>query len=298
MEGMRGVGPQYSRASRALMRISIVIVTYNSRSDIDRCLDSIRRHGGSATREIVVVDNHSTDGTAAAVRDRWPSVPVIGVGSNVGFARANNIGVRQTTGELVLFLNPDTEIQPGAIDRLVAALVARPDAAAAGPRLVDGSGRPELSFGSMIGPLAELRQKLLVRGNDRGWPIVAARVQRLTSIPREVDWVSGACLLVWRADAEAAGLFDERYFMYAEDVDLCAAIRARGRKVLFVPGAQVIHFRGKSGATAPLATAAAYRASQVAFYEKHRPAWAPILRRYLKLRRLLPDTSGNLPERP
>ena len=279
------------------MRISVVIVTYNSRSDIDRCLESLQQHGGSAPLEIVVVDNHSTDGTAAAVRERWPAVPVIGVGANVGFARANNIGVRQTTGELILFLNPDTEVRPGAIDRLVAALTARPDAAVAGPRLVDASGRPELSFGAMMGPLAELRQKVLVRGHDRGWPVVTAHVCRLTGAPRDVDWVSGACLLVWRADAEAAGLFDERYFMYVEDVDLCAAIRARGRKVLFVPDAEVVHVRGRSGATAPGATAAAYRASQVAFYEKHRPAWAPILRAYLKLRGLLPDTSGNLPGR-
>ena len=102
------------------MRISIVIVTYNSRGDIDRCLESLRQHGGSATREVVVVDNHSTDGTAAAIRDRWPSIPVIGVGSNVGFARANNIGVRQTTGELVLLLNPDTVVRPGALQTLKA----------------------------------------------------------------------------------------------------------------------------------------------------------------------------------
>ena len=275
------------------MRVSVVIVTYNSRSDIDRCLESLRQHGGSAPLEIVVVDNHSTDGTAAAVRERWPSVPVIGVGSNVGFARANNIGVRQTTGELILFLNPDTEVRPGALDRLIAALTARSDAAVAGPRLLDTSGRPELSFGAMMGPLAELRQKVLVQGHDKGWPLVTAHVRRLTGAPRDVDWVSGACLLAWRADAEAAGLFDERYFMYAEEVDLCAAIRARGRAVLFVPEAEVVHVRGRSGAAAPGATAAAYRASHVAFYEKHRPAWAPILRAYLKLRGLLPDTSGS-----
>lgn len=280
------------------MRISIVIVTYNSRPHIDRCLESLRQHGGSTTPQVIIVDNHSADGTAAAVRDRWPSIPVIDVGANVGFARANNIGFRQTIGNLVLFLNPDTEVRPGAIDRLVDALGVNPDAAVAGPRLLDTSGRPELSFGSMIGPLAELQQKLLVRGNDRGWPVIMAHVRRLTSVPREVDWVTGACLLVRRTDAEAAGLFDERYFMYAEDVDLCAAIRARGRKILFIPDAEVIHLRGKSGATAPGATAAAYRASQVAFYEKHRPAWAPILRAYLKLRGRLPDNSGNLPGRP
>jgi len=279
------------------MRLSVVIVTYNSRGDIDRCLASLRQHGSSSVHEIVVVDNHSPDGTAAAVRARWPSVPVIDVGANVGFARANNIGVRQTTSDLVLFLNPDTEVRTGAIDALVDALGTRPDAAAVGPRLLDAHGHPELSFGSMIGPLAELRQKFLVRGNDRGWPPVTAHVRRLTGAPREVDWVSGACLLVRRADAEAAGLFDERYFMYAEDVDFCAAIRARGKKVLFVPAAEIVHFRGKSGASARGATAAAYRSSQVAFYEKHRPAWAPILRAYLKLRGLLPDNPGGLPGR-
>ena len=275
------------------MRLSIVVVTYNSRADVEGCLASLRDHPAAVATEIVVVDNHSADGTAAAVRERWPAIPVIDLGVNAGFARANNVGFTQTTGELVLFLNPDTVMRPGALDRLIQALLARPDAAAAGPRLLDGAGRPELSFGRMIGPLAELRQKVLMRGNEHGWPLIAAYVARLTARPRSVDWVSGACLLARRADVETAGLFDERYFMYIEDVDLCAAMRAARRTVLFVPEAEVVHFRGKSRSSAPTPTAAAYRASQLAFYEKHRPAWAPILRRYLKLRRLLPDKEDN-----
>ncbi len=173
----------------------------------------------------------------------------------------------------------------------MAALDARPDAAVAGPRLVDSNGRPELSFGRMIGPFAEVRQKLLVKGNDRGMPFVAGYVDRLTNRPRDVGWVSGACLLVRRADAEAVGLLDERYFMYAEDVDFCAAIRARGRAVLFVPAGQVVHLRGRSVASRPRATEMAYRRSQLAFYAKHHPAWAPVLRAYLKLRGRLPDTT-------
>jgi GT2 family glycosyltransferase len=96
--------------------------------------------------------------------------------------------------------------------------------------------------------------------------------------------VSGACLLVHRTDAEAVGLLDERYFMYEEDVDFCAAIRARGRGVLFVPDVEVIHLRGRSAATAPGPTRAAYRRSQIAFYEKHHPAWAPLLRLYVRVR--------------
>jgi GT2 family glycosyltransferase len=96
--------------------------------------------------------------------------------------------------------------------------------------------------------------------------------------------------MVRRGDAETAGLFDDRYFMYAEDVDFCAALRARGKKVLFLPSAEVIHARGQSRALRPKATEVAYRRSQLAFYQKHRPAWVPFLRAYLKVRGKLPDT--------
>jgi GT2 family glycosyltransferase len=109
-------------------------------------------------------------------------------------------------------------------------------------------------------------------------------VERLTRRRHSPDWVSGACLLVRRADAEAVGLLDERFFMYTEDVDFCAAIRARGRRIVFTPDVEVVHLRGRSVASAPAATRAAYRRSQMAFYEKHHPAWAPLLRLYLRLR--------------
>jgi GT2 family glycosyltransferase len=106
----------------------------------------------------------------------------------------------------------------------------------------------------------------------------------MTQREQYVDWVSGACLLVRRADAEAAGLLDERFFMYTEDVDFCAAIRARGRRVLFTPAAEVVHLRGRSAASAPAATRAAYQRSHLAFYEKHHPGFAPFLRLYQRLR--------------
>jgi len=269
-------------------RLSIIIVTYNSTADIDACLDSLVQHPPSTDHEIVVIDNASTDGTATLVRSRWHGVRVIDAGANLGFARANNVGIQQTFGSVILLLNPDTSVPPGAVDTLVAALDARPDAAVAGPRLVDVRGRAELSFGRMLSPLAELRQKLLVERSRRTGPI-AAYVESITRKPQEVDWVSGACLLVRRADAEAVGLMDERFFMYAEDVDFCASIRARGRRVLFCPAAEVIHLRGRSRATASAATERAYRRSQLAFYEKHHPGWVPWLRWYLKVRGRLPD---------
>ncbi len=264
--------------------LSIVIVTYNSAGEIERCLDTLARHPPAIAHETIVVDNASTDGTAERIRRLRPSVRVIDAGANVGFARANNIGIRQSSGRLLLLLNPDTEVPLGAVDALVAALDARPDAAAAGPRLVDSLGRTELSFGPMIGPFAELRQKVLVRGSQRGVPLIRQYVDRITSSARNVDWVSGACLLVRRTDADAAGLLDERYFMYAEDVDFCAALRARGRRVVYAPVGGILHRRGRSAASAPRETEAAYRRSQLAFYDKHHPRWAPLLRAYLRIR--------------
>lgn len=269
-------------------RLSIVIVTYNSRAHLDGCLESLTQHRPTLDHEIVVVDNASPDGTADAVRARWPAVRVLDAGGNVGFARANNLGIRQTSGELILLLNPDTLAPPGTIDTLVGVLDARPDAAAVGPRLVDGEGRAELSFGRMISPFNELRQKVLVAGHDRRLPGISHYVERTTRRARLVDWVSAACLLVRRVDAEAVGLIDERYFMYTEDVDFCAALRSRGRAVLFTPDAEVTHLRGRSAASARPATDQAYRRSQLAFYAKHHPGWVPFLRAYLRLRGRIP----------
>jgi len=275
-------------ADLGMPRLSIIIVTYNSMGHIDECLRSLVEHRPAVDHEIVVVDNASTDGTAAAIRARWNGVRVIDAGANLGFARANNLGIQQTFGELILLLNPDTSIPARAVDMLVGALETRPDVAIAGPRLVNADGHAELSFGRMMSPLAEVRQKALVRGSERGGPI-ATYVESMTRRERDVDWVSGACLLVRRTDAESVGLMDERYFMYAEDVDFCAAVRARGRRVLFYPAAEIVHIRGQSRATASAAAERAYRRSQMAFYEKHHPGWAPWLRWYLKIRRRLPD---------
>lgn len=272
----------------AAPRVTIVIVTYNSARDIDRVLRSLTETPPATTHEIVVVDNASSDDTVTRIRSSWPVVRLIASHSNLGFAAANNRGIRESSSELVLLLNPDTRVPPGAIDRLVAHLDARREVAIVGPRIVDGEGRAELSFGSMIAPLTELRQKMLVVGNDRGVRPIVTMVERMTRYTHEVDWVSGACLLIHRADLEAAGLLDERFFLYTEDVDLCASVRTHGRKVLFVADVEIQHLRGRSaGAT----TAAAYRRSQLAFYAKHHPAWLPWLRAYLKVRGELPDNS-------
>jgi len=255
--------------------VSIVIVSYNARVDLERCLQSLHAAPLSASHEIIVVDNQSSDGSVEAAA-KYPDVRVIQTGANLGFARATNIGIRASRGTNLLLLNSDTVVPAGAIDRLLAELDRDPDVAVVGPRLVDATGRAELSYGPMIGPFNELRQKMRMHR--------PALVDRLTRQRHSPDWVSGACLLVRRTDADAVGLLDERFFMYTEDVDFCAAIKARGRRIAFTPEVEVVHVRGRSAAAAPAATAAAYRRSQVAFYEKHRPGWVPLLKLYLKLR--------------
>jgi GT2 family glycosyltransferase len=267
-----------------MIELSIIVVSYNARVDLERCLRSLAQHPPAATHEVIVVDNASSDGSAEAA-GRFAGVRVIAAGRNAGFAAGNNIGIRASGGEFLLLLNSDTIVPPGAIDRLLDRLRRAPEAAIAGPRLVDGQGRPELSFGRMISPLNEWRQRRLVRGLAGDDPVVVARVEAMTRREQYPDWVSGACLMVRRSDAEAVGLLDERYFMYTEDVDFCAAVRARGRRVLFTPSAEIIHLRGRSGISTPAATRTGYERSHLAFYWKHHPGLAPFLALYRRLRR-------------
>ena len=254
--------------------VSIIIVSFNARADLINCLLSVKKHPPSLAHEIVVVDNASTDASVEAAR-KIPGVRIIEMGRNAGFAAANNAGIRASDGELLLLLNSDTLVPPGALDQLIARLAATPSAAVAGPRLLDEHGTAELSFGRMISPLNELRQKR----RSPEW------IARETAREQFVDWVSGACLLVRRDDAERAGLLDERFFLYTEDVDFCHAVRRLGRKILFTPAAEITHLRGRSRVSMPEASQAAYRKSQMAFYQKHHPAFAPLLRLYLYLRR-------------
>ena len=209
---------------------------------------------------------------------------MIEAGDNLGYARANNLAIRQTDRELILLLNSDTIVPPGAIDRLVDLLDHADDVVAIGPRLVDADGRPELSFGRMIGPFRELVQKCRGVALARQVPVLTSAVERSLSRVGYPDWVSGACLLVRRRHAEAVGLLDERYFLYGEDVDFCAALRRQGGRIQFTPEVEVVHHGGRSGATEPGRAHRHYRRSQLAFYAKHHPAWVPVLRWYLKLR--------------
>jgi N-acetylglucosaminyl-diphospho-decaprenol L-rhamnosyltransferase len=261
--------------------LAIVIVTYNSLTEIDDCLQSLVGHTAPFPTTITVVDNASSDGTAEHVRQRWPMVQVIEAGDNLGFSKANNLGIRATTSDYVLLMNPDTVAPPGAIQALVRGLASHPDAAIAGARLLSDTGFPELSWGSPITPWNELKRMVFSRLYHRKIRSIVRKMDRLSRQARPVAWVSGACMAIRRPDLDAVGLLDERFFMYTEDVDLCVQMGQRGRLVLYVAGAEVLHYRGRSAARNPELERRRQH-SHIAYYEKHLPRWAPLLRLYLK----------------
>ena len=261
--------------------VDVIIVNHNTRDELADCLKSLHDGRPLCLARIIVVDNHSTDDSVATIEGRWPDVEIRALDHNIGFGPANNLAFRESTAPYTLLLNSDTVVPAGAIDALLARLIAR-EAVAAGPLLRDGHGRPEISFGPMLAPWSELVQKVRVRLAARGGALADWYVGPLVARERFVDWVTGACLLVRHEAAREAGYFDERYFLYEEDVDFCAALRARGGRILFTPHAEVRHLRGRSAPSR--ASRAHYDRSHLAFYEKHHPGWAPALRFWQQVR--------------
>jgi GT2 family glycosyltransferase len=233
---------------------------------------------------LIVVDNDSADGSADAVRQRFPEATVLEMGSNLGFAVAANRGAEAGRAPFILLLNNDARLRAGALARLRDALDAD-RVAAAGPRLVDENGNVELSLGRTLSLWNEAGFKLLGALYRSGRGPVAGIVKRYYDTSRTTGSLSGACILFERAAFEEAGGFDERFFLYAEDVDLCRRLRQSGWELSYVHDAVVEHARGASSAVAPTATARHYRRSQLAFYRKHRGMLATgALRLYLAFR--------------
>jgi GT2 family glycosyltransferase len=268
--------------------LAIIIVGHNDRTDLGRCLESLFAQPPTVRHQVVVVDNASEDGSVEMIASHWPEVLLLENPTNVGFACAVNRGIRATTSESVLLLNPDTLPDGKAIDMLAATLLDEPSVVAVGPRIVDGEGRPEISWWHHPGPWTEWRLRRLRRAWEGGDSRADQHVEELTRQRREVGWLTGACLMMRRAAAVAAGLMDEAYFLYFDDADLCAALRANGGRILFLPEAEIVHLRGRTVGRRPQETARRYRTSQLHFYRKHHPFWYPWLRLLLRLRGQLP----------
>lgn len=251
------------------MELSLAIVSYNAREELEACLSSVVAETEDGTPEIIVADNASTDGSVAMVQDRFPGVDVLESNENLGFARASNLCWRRAHRPLVLFLNSDTVVPQGALARMVAIMNDRGDIGALGPLLKNADGSIQMSFGNMLSLSAELRQKLLNAGYRNGRGPLRGYVEKLHARERTVDWVSGACLLTRRELLERVGGFDEEFFLYSEDVDLCARLRAQGARILFTPAIEIIHHRGRSVETDRDKAYVESQRSRLHFYAKH-----------------------------
>jgi len=263
--------------------VAVVIVSWNSRDDIAACLGSLA--SVSLPVQIVVVDNASTDGSAEAARAAAPQAQVIVAGANLGFARASNRGWRATEAPYVLFLNPDAQVTPGAVEAMHGILEARSDVGIVGPLTRNADGTPQVSFGPDLTPLGEWRQRRLVRAVRARDPQALARLETATSCEAEPDWVSGSCLMARRTLLETLGGFDESFFLYEEDVDLCVRARQNGSRVVFTPRAGITHRLGRSMEQAGGRARLEYDRSHVYFYRKHNgPFLAFVLRMTLAFR--------------
>ena len=254
------------------MELSVVIVNTQTRDLVLTCLRHLMPELGDLDHEVFVVDNASTDGSVEAIRREFPAAKVIANRENRGFARANNQALRLAGGDQILLLNPDTEIQPGALAILRRALGTLPDAVVVGPRVLRPDGRLDLacrrSFPSPGVALARLTglSRLFPRAR---WVARYNLTYTDPNQPAEIDCGTGAALLFDGKAFQAVGYFDEDFFMYGDDLDVCFRLKAKGGRVYYVPDAVVIHLKGGTTRQRPRPMLREFHRSMWLFYRKH-----------------------------
>lgn len=255
--------------------LSVILVNYNAGAELRHALGSMVDHLGDLAWEAVVVDNASTDGSAVVADAFAPRVRSIRNTENLGFGRGVNQGARVSAAPLLLIMNPDCRLTAGAVAAMRGVLEDQPTCAVVGPRILDpdgnlqGSARgdPDMLTG-LFGRTSSLRGFLpFLPVAHRNVVAEAAIGTGLPSV--RVDWVSGACLLVRRTVFDDVGGFDERYFLYWEDADLCRRVRGLGHEIRFTPQAVAVHAVGRSSRTARAASIRAFHASAYLYYTTH-----------------------------
>jgi N-acetylglucosaminyl-diphospho-decaprenol L-rhamnosyltransferase len=225
------------------INIVIGIVTYNHRKFIAQCLDSVRASSKLNSLKVVLVDNCSSDGSAELVRDQYPWVELIEQKESNSFAANNNVAFARFPSQYFLALNPDTVLDEGSVDTLVAFMEERRHCAVCGPKLVFPNGSLQYScrrFPTVWSTLLRRSPLRLLLPNElRGVKHLMVSDPHDTEMP--VDWMLGACLLVRSAAIAGMGLFDEAFPLYCEEIDLCLRLKKRGWGTYYVPSARVTH---------------------------------------------------------
>jgi N-acetylglucosaminyl-diphospho-decaprenol L-rhamnosyltransferase len=268
----------------AVTELSVSVVSYRTLALLRRCLSALERDRADVDLDVTVVDNASGDGSAEMVGAAFPWVRLIRNERNVGFGAAHNQAMRVASGRHLLVLNSDATPGAGALRALVDFLDAHPSVAVAGPmlRLVDGSVQPSRRRFPTIATLLFESTQI-----QRFWPHNAVlrhyyMADRSDDEPQEVDWLVGACLCVRAQAAAEVGLFDERFFMYSEELDWCRRFRAAGWRIAYVPQAQVVHMEGASTGQNLAARDRFFQTSKLQYAAKwHGRGVARLLRAYV-----------------
>jgi GT2 family glycosyltransferase len=249
------------------MDLSIIIVNWNTKDLLLRCLNAIYQTVRAVEMEVIVVDNGSKDGSVAAAVERFPKARFIQNQMNLGFARANNQALSVAAGRYLLLLNPDTVVRDRAIENLLSFMEADPKVGVAGGQLINPDGSKQNSIANFPTLATELLNKSLLR-----WlfPGRFPGKERVYGEPIEVESVIGACMMVRGKTVEEVGPLDEGYFLFLEETDWCYRMKKAGWKVYHVPAAQVYHFQGKSAETDIKGAKIEYYRSRYRFFQKHR----------------------------
>ena len=277
--GAAAIPDEHAEGHEDAVDLSVVIVSYNTAELLRGCLSSIFAQTSGISFEVVVVDNASTDGSAAMVAEQFPAVELVTLGENLGFARACNLGAERARGRDLLLLNPDTVVLDGALHRLAAFARAHPEAGICGGRTLaaDGSLDPSSCLGAPS-PWSltcyALGLSTLFRRSRLFNPEWLGRWDR--GSVRHVDVVTGCLLLLSRRLWEELGGFDDRFFMYGEDVDLCLRASALGYRPTITPEATVVHRVGSSSPSRSAKKQMVLR-GKVTVITKH---WAPAAARF------------------
>ncbi|HZT43833.1 MAG TPA: glycosyltransferase family 2 protein [Chthonomonadaceae bacterium] len=261
------------------MDISVIILNWNTAALLEKCLHSLYCPQPDLAMEVLVVDNASEDGSAAMVRRRFPQARLIVNKRNLGFGAGNNVAIPQTRGRYVLFLNSDTVVTPGALVTMVRCADSQPDIGILGPKLLNSDGSlqyscrhyPTLGAGFFRNtPLGRLFPK-----NRFATDYLMQDWDHTTQ--RDVDWVSGAALMIRREVLDQIGGFDEDFYFYCEDVDLCwRASHIAPWRVTYFPDAVIYHHIGKSSDKVPTRMTYEFHRSMYLFYKKHYAASTPL----------------------
>lgn len=233
-----------------MLDLSIIIVSYNTKDFLQKCIESIKSTAGDFTYEIIVVDNASRDGSVEMISKSFKNAALIENKENLGFSKANNIGVRKSSGKYVLFLNADTEVHENTLKTMLGFMDSQKQAGAATCKLVMPNGKiddashrgfptPWNSFSHFSGISKILGKTKLFGGYNLGYLDL--------SKTHEIDALAGAFMIVKREAGEQVGWWDEDYFFYGEDLDFCYLLKEKGWKIYYVPEVSILHYKGVSG---------------------------------------------------